>query len=314
MLLPPSGLTRRQALRFAGAAGAAALALPAWLRPARAATDGNDLVGEIRFYNTVYEDTLLDIARANRLGLVELMAANRGVDPWVPGANQRLVLPTAHLLPNAPREGIVINLAELRLYYFLGKDKGVITLPIGVGRDGFTTPTGGTRIVRKKKGPAWYPTQNTRRDDPKLPAVVPAGPDNPLGDYAMYLGWPAYLIHGTNKPWGIGRRVSRGCIRMYPEDIEWMFQHTKVGTRVTVVNQYIKIGHYQGDLYLEVHPSAKQIDELEESGDDGPDPPKELENPAPIIKAAGADTPRLNWTMINWALERREGLPYRITR
>lgn len=314
MRLPRSGLTRRQALRLAGAAGAAALALPAWLRPAWAATGGNDLVGEIRFYNTVYEDTLLDIARANRLGLVELMAANRGVDPWVPGENQRLVLPTAHLLPNAPHKGIVINLAELRLYYFLGDGKGVVTLPIGVGRGGFKTPTGHTKIVRKKKGPTWRPTANTRRDDPELPAVVPAGPDNPLGDYALYLGWPTYLIHGTNKPWGIGRRVSRGCIRMYPEDIEWLFQHVKVGTPVTVVNQPIKIGHYQGDIYLEVHPSTKQIDELEETGTDKPDPPKELKNPQRIIKAAGGDASRLNWTMINWALERREGLPYRITR
>jgi L,D-transpeptidase ErfK/SrfK len=274
---------------------------------------GDDLVGAIRFHTTRYEDTLLDIARANRLGLIELMAANRGIDPWLPGENQRLVLPTAHLLPDAPRRGIIVNIAELRLYYFPGEDKPVISLPIGVGRDGFKTPLGGTKIVRKKEGPAWRPTKNARREDPELPAVVPAGPDNPLGDYALYLGWPLYLIHGTNKPWGIGRRVSRGCIRLYPEDIEWLFKKAGVGTPVTVVDQPIKLGRYRGDLYIEVHPSKQQVDQLEQDGIDEPDPPALLDDPDQIIWAAGADTRRLNWTMIKWALQRREGLPYRIT-
>ena len=279
--------------------------------PARAAVQ--DLIGEIRFHTTEYEDTLLDVARAHRLGLIELMAANRGIDPWLPGEGRRLVLPTAHLLPKAPRKGIVVNIAELRLYWFPGNGKAPVSFPIGVGREGFKTPLGKTKVTRKKKGPAWYPTKNARKEDPELPAMVPAGPDNPLGEYALYLGWPAYLIHGTNKPWGIGRRVSRGCIRMYPENIQWLYERVSVGTPVTVVNQPIKLGRYQGDLYLEVHPSRKQVDSLEESGADEPDPPRETSNPKPIITAAGDDASRLNWTMIDWALKQREGLPYRIT-
>jgi L,D-transpeptidase ErfK/SrfK len=307
-------LTRREvALRGVGAVAVAAgfAGRNAWAVAAGAGTD--DMTGAIRFHTTRYEDTLLDIARTNRLGLIELMAANPGVDPWLPGENIRLVLPTAHILPDAPRRGLVVNVAELRLYYFRGEEQPVISLPLGVGREGFTTPLGQTKVVRKQKAPTWRPTANARKDDPELPAVVPPGPDNPLGDFALYLGWPTYLIHGTSKPWGVGRRVSRGCIRMYPEDIEWLFNQAPVGTPVAVVDQPVKLGRYRGDLYIEVHPSKAQMDQIEETGSATPDPPKELQDPDPIIRAAGPDTARLNWTMINWALERREGLPYRIT-
>ncbi len=307
-------LTRREAaLRGLGALSVAAgcTGRNAWAVAAGAGTD--DMLGAIRFHTTRYEDTLLDIARANRLGLIELMAANPGVDPWLPGENLRLVLPTAHILPDAPRRGLVVNVAELRVYYFQDADRPLISLPLGVGREGFKTPLGKTKVVRKKQGPTWRPTANARKDDPELPAVVPPGPDNPLGDFALYLGWPTYLIHGTNKPWGVGRRVSRGCIRMYPEDIEWLFNQVPVGTPVTVIDQPVKIGRYRGDLYLEVHPSKTQMDQIEETHSAAPDPPKELQDHEPIIRAAGPDTARLNWTMIQWALERREGLPYRIT-
>lgn len=270
-----------------------------------------DLLGEpIEFY-TWSQDTLLDVARADQLGLPELMAANPGVDRWLPGKAKRLILPTQYILPDAPRKGIVINLAEMRLYYF-AKEGWVESYPIGVGRDAFTTPVGRTKVVRKKASPVWRPTAGARKDDPELPAVVPAGPDNPLGEYALYLGWPTYLIHGTSKPWGVGRRVSRGCIRLYPEDIEWLFENVPVGTPVRVVDQPIKLGRKKGQLYVEVHPSLIQVDELEETGVAKPDPlPDQTDR---ILVAAGDDIPRLDWSAVDRALRERSGLPIRITR
>jgi L,D-transpeptidase ErfK/SrfK len=270
-----------------------------------------DLLGEPIEYYTWSQDTLLDVARADQLGLPELMAANPGVDRWLPGKAERLILPTQFILPDAPRKGIVINLAELRLYYF-AKEGWVESYPIGVGRGAFATPVGRTKVVAKKADPVWKPTAGARRDDPELPAVVPAGPDNPLGEYALYLGWPTYLIHGTSKPWGVGRRVSRGCIRLYPEDIAWLFENVPVGTPVTVVNQPIKLGRKQGELYIEVHPSLTQVDELEETGVAKPDPlPDQTDR---ILTAAGDDIPRLDWSAIDRALSERTGLPTRITR
>ena len=178
---------------------------------------------ETTSYRAAYEDTLLEVARRFKLGYVEMVAANPGTDPWLPGEGTEVVLPTVHLLPDAAREGIVINLADMRLYYFPEPNGPPRSYPIGIGRDGLTTPLGTTEVVRKRKDPTWHPTARMREEDPELAEVVPPGPDNPLGSRAMYLGWPTYLIHGTNKPWGIGRRSSSGCIRMYPEDAEELF-------------------------------------------------------------------------------------------
>lgn len=277
------------------------------------ATYANDVIGEVRTMTTVYEDTLLDIARENGLGLIELMAVNPGVDEWLPGEGTRIVLPTAHVLPDAPRRGVVVNLAELRLYYFPPDGGPVETFPIGVGRDGFMTPQGQTKIVRKTDGPSWYPTANTRADRPELPAVVPPGPDNPLGEYALYLGWPTYLIHGTNMPWGVGRRVSRGCIRMYPENIEYLFGKIPTGTPVTVVSQSVMLGWHEGDLFIEVHPSPEQVDQIEVEGEAAPVAVPEQSDPDRILAAAGDQIWRLDWPAINEALERRQGIPVRIT-
>jgi L,D-transpeptidase ErfK/SrfK len=271
----------------------------------------SDIVGEVVESYTWSEDTLLDIARADGLGLLEVMAANPGVDPWLPGKATFIVLPSAHILPDAPRKGIVINLAELRVYFFDGEGQ-VHTFPIGVGREGFTTPTGTTSIVRKRAHPEWYPTSNARSENPELPARVPAGPDNPLGDYAMYLGWPTYLIHGTSKPWGVGRRVSRGCIRLYPEDIEWLFENVKVGTPVTVVNQTFKYGRKNGDLYVEVHPSHAQLDQIEETGamtfEETPDQTDRV-----LTVAKPEEISRIDWAAVDRAFAERRGLPVRIT-
>lgn len=272
-----------------------------------------DMLGRPHTYKTQYNDTLLDIARDARLGGIELMAANPGIDAWLPGNDVTLFLPTAHLLPDAPHKGIVINTAELRLYYF-GDPANPLSFPIGVGRDGYLTPHGTTTIVRKKEKPNWYLTPSEVADHPELPPVIPPGDDNPLGEYAMYLGWPSYLIHGTNIAWGIGRRASRGCIRMYPENIEWLFKRVPTGTQVTVVDQPVKLGRMDGDLYIEVQPSSKQIDAIEESSK-APGPPDPLplaEWTDRILVAAGPDIDRVDWPAVEKALADRQGFPIRI--
>lgn len=287
---------------------ARAVAVPA---PAHAASD---LIGALRWRLTTAEDTLLDLAVAHDLGILELSAANPGVDPWIPGADRLILLPTAHLLPDAPREGIVINKAELRLYW-LPRGGPIETHAIGVGREGFDTPVGETRVVRKQKDPTWYPTAATRADRPELPAVVPPGPDNPLGHRALYLGWPTYLIHGTNKPYGVGRRVSRGCIRMYPAAVERLFEQVPVGTRVTVVDQPVKVGWHEGELWLEAHPDLGQLEELEETHTftlrPGEIDPAALEL---VRRRAGEAVARIDWQRVEAELVARSGVPVRITR
>ncbi len=280
--------------------------------PSWAEERSGDLVGQLQTYVTNAEDTLLDVARRLDLGVPEILAVNPDVDPWLPGEGTPILLPSAHLLPDAPREGLVINLAELRLYYFDPPGQLAKTSTIGIGRAGFTTPLGTTKIVRKQTDPTWYPTASTREDRPELPASVPPGPDNPLGRHALYLGWDTYLVHGTNKPYGVGRRVSRGCIRLYPEQVEWLYQAVKVGTPVTVVHQPVKIGWHDGDLYIEVHPDLEQLDKIEETG-------RSTSRPATgwgaiIIEKAGPAADRLDWVVIEDALAQRRGIPARITR
>lgn len=282
--------------------------------PARAAlpTDAaeDEIVGKVTYYLTDGERTLLDVARERNLGMLELSAANPGVDGWVPGKERLITLPTAHILPDAPREGIIINLAELRLYY-LPPSQPVQTFTIGVGREGFDTPRGQTTIVRKKEKPTWYPTESKRRDDPTIPSVVPPGPDNPLGEYAMYLGWPTYLVHGTNKPYGVGRRVSRGCIRMYPEGVATLFPQVRIGTRVTVVDQPIKVGWHEGELYLEAHPDLEQLDELENTYGFALKPAPDMSQM--ILAKAGSEAGRIDWSVVETELVARRGFPIRIT-
>ncbi len=235
----------------------AVLAAPCLGREFPLPLPGNDAVGEVSGITSRYEDTLSDIARRHGLGYLELSEANPGVDPWIPGEGLEIVLPTHFLLPPGPREGIVINLAELRLYYF-PKGKGrVITYPLGIGREGWSTPTGLARVTGKRPNPSWTPPESIRREHAEqgdiLPAVVPPGPDNPLGAFAIYLSMPGYLIHGTNKPFGVGMRVSHGCIRLYPEDISRLFPRVATGTPVRIVNEPYKLGWIDGRLYIEAH-------------------------------------------------------------
>ncbi|MEZ5841785.1 MAG: L,D-transpeptidase family protein [Hyphomicrobiales bacterium] len=221
-----------------------------------------DIIGELHRTVTWNTDNLLDLARAENLGLLEILAANPGVDPWLPGAGTEILLPTAHILPSGPRTGIVINLAEQRIYYYDPK-RGPMTFPIGVGREGFATPIGSTKIVRKQAAPTWYPTASRLAEDPPVPRVVPPGPDNPLGEFAMYLGWPAYLMHGTNKPDGVGRRVSHGCIRMYPEDIAFLFRVNSGQHARPHVSEPVKNQPKQRAIVYRGPSSLDQLDELE---------------------------------------------------
>ena len=228
----------------------------------------DDVVGQVQITVASKADTLPDIARRFNVGYEEIVRAIPKVDPWLPGEGREVVVPTQFVLPNAPRDGIVINLAAMRIYYFPdklvngkkvvrkpGEKQFVYTHPIGIGKVGWTTPEGTTKIISREKDPTWRPSAAVRKehaenDDP-IPAVVGPGPDNPLGKFKFTLGWPSYLIHGTNKPYGVGLRSSHGCIRLYPEDIEAFFKMIPVGTAVHVVNQPFVFGWHEGQLYVQ---------------------------------------------------------------
>lgn len=208
-----------------------------------------------------HEDTLIDIARRHNVGYEEIVRANPDVSIWIPGEGTEVTIPGGFILPDAERTGIVINIAELRLYYYPevgeGETPRVETYPIGIGREGYDTPLGITKTTMRLEDPAWYPPRSMReeaaaRGEP-APAVVPPGPDNPLGRHAVLLDIPGYLIHGTNDPDGIGMRASRGCIRMFPEDIESVFHNVPVGTQVNIIDQPIKVGWQDGQPLVQVY-------------------------------------------------------------
>lgn len=224
--------------------------------------EGSDVIGKIQHIKTKASDTLVALARQYDVGYREMRLANPDVDPWLPGDGTPLTVPTAYVLPDGPRRGIIINIPEMRVYYFppsSGEYAGkVFTYPIGIGRQGWGTPLGKTRITQKIPHPTWTPpasikAEHAKKGDP-LPDVVPAGPDNPLGQYALRLALPSYLMHGTNKPAGIGMKVSHGCIRLFPEDIETLFSMVKAGTPVDIVSQPYKIGWDGNELVMEAHP------------------------------------------------------------
>jgi L,D-transpeptidase ErfK/SrfK len=271
---------------------------------------GNDVIGELRMATTGQHDTLLDVARANGLGYEEITNANPGVDAWLPGVGTTIVLPKQRLLPQAPREGIVINLPEHRLYWFppaiAGEQRIVWTFPVSIGKMDWNTPLGVTRIVNKIKDPTWTPPPSVREEHARrgdvLPPIVPAGPDNPLGRFAMRLGIPggAYLIHGTNRPAGVGMQVTHGCMRLYPEDIERLFQMVPVNTPVMIVNQPYKWGWHDGELLIEVHPPLQE---------DAVEPPTLTDLTRLIVEATSAEPLAIDWGMAELTWREARGVP-----
>lgn len=227
--------------------------------------ESGDVVGER--YTVVVEDpkqTLIDIARRHNIGYEEIRMANPDVSLWVPGVGTEVVIPAQYILPPAPREGVVVNLSELRLYYYPADKPGIVeTYPVSVGREEFATPVGLTRTTVKVKDPAWSPPSSMRREAAErgepAPSIVPPGPDNPLGEHAILLAMPSYLIHGTNRPDGVGMRVSRGCIRMYPEDIKSLYERVPSGTQVNLMDAPFKAGWAaDGTLFVQSFPQLEE--------------------------------------------------------
>jgi len=223
--------------------------------------DGADVIGDVQVTVARHKDTLHDIARRYDLGYQEIVAANPGVDPWLPGQGTQVVLPTQFVLPEGKREGLILNLASMRLYYFPkpvnGEAPVVITHPIGIGREGWQTPEGLSHVTQKVVRPSWTVPASVLREYAEkgepLEPIVPPGPDNPLGSHAMRLSIPGYLIHGTNKSYGVGMRISHGCVRLYPEDIVRLFPEVPLGTRVRIINEPYVAGWRDGRLYLDAH-------------------------------------------------------------
>ena len=229
---------------------------------------GQSIVGNTIIHTIQAGDNFIQLAQRFRVGFVELVDANPDVDPWIPEQGTQIIVPVQYVLPNVEQKGVVINLAELRLYHFHdGTDsdglRSVSTYPISIGKDDeWKTPLTVTRITAKNKNPNWYPPESIRKEheennDP-LPKIVPPGPDNPLGDYALRLALPGYLIHGTNVPQGIGMRVTHGCIRLHPNGIEQLFNHIAINTPVIIINQPYKIGWQNDKLYVETHSDIEE--------------------------------------------------------
>lgn len=267
----------------------------------------SQLVGDTGVVAARHEDTLTDIGRVHGLGYEEIVWANPGVDIWLPGEGTLVTLPKRFILP-AARTGVVVNVAEYRLYYFHQVDgkPGVSTFPVSIGRMDWSTPVGRWSVVAKQKDPAWYPPESIRKEhlmDGRgvLQKMVPPGPDNPLGRYALRLSLSGYLIHGTNRPVGVGMQVTHGCIRMYPEDIEWLFPQVPVGMPVTIVNQPYKFGWAGDDLYLEVHPPLE---------DDKSTRGREMTALTEEYVQATRDRPaQVNWRLVEDVYRRQEGIP-----
>lgn len=272
-----------------------------------------DVIGDVKVIYASKDDTLLDIARNYSLGYDEMVHANPGVDRWAPGEGTPMVLPTRYILPDTPREGIVLNVAEMRLYYYptasAGGERVVHTYPVSIGRMDWKTPMGLTKVVAKEVDPPWRPPASIKAEHAKegdiLPDVVPGGPDNPLGRFAMRLGVPGYLIHGTNKPYGIGMRVTHGCVRMYPEDIEQLFGMVPVGTSVRLIDQPVKVGRLNGELLVESHEPLEE-DEL---------PMKVTLEQAQraVIAKTGPDMPGVDRAVLEAAVEQVSGIPVSIS-
>lgn len=290
---------------------AAFLSAPVGATQYELADNAPPVYGADQYVKAAYEDTLLDIARRDSVGYEEIRRANPNLDLWIPGAGADVLVPGRRILPPGPREGIVVNLPEHRLYYYPRPKRHekpvVITFPVSVGKMDWRTPLGQTQIASKQTLPSWYPPpsvikEHAERADP-LPKVVPPGPDNPLGEYAMRLAIHpgTYLIHGTNNPEAVGMAVTHGCIRMYPEDIEALFKMVPVGTKVWLINEPVKVAYLDGELLLEAHP---QID-----AEGQPMEPDLDMLSLRLDHALGSSTAAINWDLARETLQAAQGMP-----
>ena len=293
------------------AALAALIAAPAGATTYELAEGAPLVFGTIEHYTATYEDTLTDIARRYSLGYEEIVRANPGIDPWLPGAGKDIVIPGRRILPSGAHEGIIVNLPEHRLYYFPKRKKNeppiVITYPVSIGKMDWHTPLGETRIVSKQKNPTWFPPESVRKEHAErgepLPAAVKAGPDNPLGAFALRLAITpgAYLIHGTNNPLAVGMAVTHGCMRMYPEDVEALFPVVPVGTKVRIMNEPVKVAFVDGELLLEVHPP---VDAEGQTIEPNLDQFSQL-----LDQALGPTTAAVHWDFARDTMKVANGLP-----
>jgi L,D-transpeptidase ErfK/SrfK len=278
-------------------------------------TSEDNIIGNLQIIQSQTGDSLYKIARRFEMGTYELAKANPRIAPYgtIP-TNTGIVIPSFFILPNTSHQGLVINLPEMRVYYYNTEKKEVVTEPIAIGRLGWGTPEISTYVVEKIKDPMWVVPESIQIDSAEkgktLPEVMPPGPDNPLGQYALRLGNWTILIHGTNQPSSIGQRISSGCIRMYPEDIEYFFNHINEKTPVSIVNQPYKVGWFQGNLYFEAHNTLIETTDLEE---------EEQRKAYEIIMAAVSNKlssdglpMQINWNIVAKALHEHTGIPQRI--
>jgi L,D-transpeptidase ErfK/SrfK len=217
--------------------------------------DKNTVIGSLKTHKIKGDESLIEVARRFGIGYNAIVDANPGVDPFVPGSGKSITIPTSWILPDmASYDGIIINISEMRLYYFSKHSAPIVrTYPIGIGSEGNETPVGVFKITEKVVKPSWHVPESIRKEKPELPLVVPPGPDNPLGSHALRLSAKSVLIHGTNRPFAVGRRASHGCIRMYPEDIPKLFQAVSNRSKVTIVRQPVKVGFSNSRVFIEIH-------------------------------------------------------------
>ncbi|MGD8568220.1 MAG: L,D-transpeptidase family protein [Gammaproteobacteria bacterium] len=287
-----------------------ALCPPLWASVYMLPENGDNVVGHIQYRYVTGDETLLDIARMFDLGYNEIMAANPGVNPWVPKDNYRVVVPTQFVLPPKPWRGIVINLPEMRLYYFPPAsrfdNKRVFTMPLSIGKINWQTPTGNFFVTGKIKGPSWTVPESIVKEYGLErygnQRIIPPGDDsNPLGDYAILLNKKGYLIHGTNKPFSIGRRVSHGCIRLYPENISILFDHVDRNTPVRIIKEPVKVGRRHNRIFVEAH--GRLAEDV-----------KQGVNITPVVKnilrqVPGRRIPESSWRQLDRIVSKASGMP-----
>jgi len=265
--------------------------------------NGDNVVGAVTTLKLTYEDTLAAVAERYGIGYREIVDANPGVDPWLPGEGTVITLPTQYVLPSAPREGIVINVAEYRMYFYPEGGNRVITFPVGVGRSEYRTPVIKTQTVASIHNPSWTPTADARREHAEmgdvLPPVVAPGPDNPLGELAIQLKLPGYFIHGTNKPFGVGQKVSHGCIRLHNEHVLTLAEMAPSGTPVYIINEPIKVGVRYDEVFLEIHRDLYEEPDQESL--------KHV-----VEEKTGDRAASLDWQRVAQALDDLKGIPVRI--